>query len=136
MSVRWVGESEGRRPELLATVKELSPTGEVRNRGFGNILDLDCRSLVLEANREFENGTPLIVNVVFPGRTQRENPLSSLHCIVRSSIGDLLHYDLTIVELEGEARVRLDEYLAWLGREGDSRVGRPEAENRESEEGS
>jgi len=97
---------------LLATIQESGVT----RKSFGNIIELGSRALIIEANREFEPGTSLTVNVVFPGQPRGDDPFSHLHCSVRKVQDDpKLHYDLTIVDMEANSRERLDIYLAQTG---------------------
>lgn len=98
--------------ELLVTVKALDPVGTVRNQGFGNILELDRNSLVLESRGERRVGERLLLSVFFPGRRRRTSPPSTLECVV-TGIRDAaaLHYVLLIEEADEESRDELDEFL-------------------------
>ena len=99
--------------ELLATVRTLDPGGTARNQGFGNILELDRNSLVLESRWERRVGELLLVGVCFPGRRRRSSRPSTLKCVV-AGIQDAaaLHYALVIEEIDEESREELEEYLA------------------------
>ena len=102
--------------DLLATVQESGTSGKKAPKGFGNIIELGSRALVLETNREFAPGVPVTVNVVFPGQPRGDDPFAHLHCRVRKVQDDpKLHYDLTIVDMDALTRERLDIYLAQTG---------------------
>jgi hypothetical protein len=102
--------------DLLATIEESGASPKKAPKGFGNIIELGSRALILETNREFAPGVPVTVNVVFPGQPRGDDPFAHLHCKVRKVHDDpKLHYDLTIVDMDARTRERLDIYLAQTG---------------------
>jgi hypothetical protein len=99
--------------DLLATVQVPEISAKMAPKGFGNIIELGSRALILETNRELAPGVRVMVNVVFPGQPRGDDPFAHLQCRVRKVHDDpKLHYDLTIVGMDALTRERLDVYLA------------------------
>jgi hypothetical protein len=98
--------------QLLATVQESDGERTGVRRHFGNIIELGSRALILEANRELQVGAAVTVNMVFPGQPRDDDPLAHLHCTVRKAHdGEMLQYDLTIIDMDARTRGRLQRYL-------------------------
>jgi hypothetical protein len=102
--------------DLLATIEESGAAAKKSPKGFGNIIELGTRALIIETNRQLAVGASLTVNVVFPGQQRGDDPFAHLHCKVRKAHDDpKLHYDLTIVDADDRTRDRLNIYLAQSG---------------------
>jgi hypothetical protein len=98
--------------QLLATIQESDDGGATPRKYFGNIIELGSRALILETNREFETGTALSVNVVFPGQPRGDDPFAHLRCTVRKARDNrALQYELTIVDMDQRTSERLQIYL-------------------------
>ncbi len=99
--------------ELLAAIEQADATGSFASKGFGNIIELGGKSLILECSREFETATPIRLSLVFPGQPRGDDPFARLHCVVRK-VRDWpnLHFDLEIVDMDEETRRRLEFYLS------------------------
>jgi hypothetical protein len=98
---------------LLASIRSAGPEGPAGTACFGNIIELGCEALLLESDREQQLGAELALKVVFPGQRRRENPVVTLHCVIRR-VRDAarLLYDATIEHLDGESRRAIAEYLS------------------------
>jgi hypothetical protein len=102
--------------DLLATIEESGAAAKKSPKGFGNIIELGTRALIIETNRQLAVGASLTVNVVFPGQQRGDDPFAHLHCKVRKAHDDpKLHYDLMIVNADDRTRDRLNIYLAQSG---------------------
>jgi hypothetical protein len=99
--------------ELLASVKVACEDGVFRPRGFGNVLELGCDALVLEASGEQEEGDELTVGVVFPGVVRDRKCVAFLECVVEQVRDPVrLHYGLGIRRIDDTARAQLIEFLS------------------------
>lgn len=99
--------------DLLASIRSAESGASAAVPCFGNVLELGCEALLLESNREQRLGAALALKIVFPGQRQRENPVVTLHCVVRR-VRDAakLLYDLTIEDMDDDARQALVAYLS------------------------
>jgi len=98
--------------QLLATVQQSEGDETAARKHFANIIELGSRGLILEANRELPTGAALTVNVVFPGQLRGDDPFAHLYCTVRKAHdGQVLQYDLSIVDMDERSRERLHRYL-------------------------
>jgi hypothetical protein len=98
---------------LLASIRSSDPGDSAAAACFGNILELGCEALLLEADREQRLGAALALRVVFPGQRRRANPVVTLHCVIRR-VRDAarLLYDATIENLDDDSRQAVVEYLS------------------------
>jgi hypothetical protein len=98
--------------ELLATVD--GPIGEngKSEHGFGTIIELGPRSLVLEANRSFSIRDQITVKVIFPGQGRGDDPFAYFQGVV-SKLHDQpnLHFDVTLADMTDASRERLKVFL-------------------------
>ena len=80
---------------------------------FASITLLGPRTARIESARELEKGWRVTLHVVFPGQRQYANRHVQLQYIVSGAHDELnLHYDLEAIELDGESRERLVQFLS------------------------
>lgn len=96
---------------VLTRVQFRDPGGTDREC-FASITLLGPRSARIESARALEKGCRVALQVVFPGQRQYANRQVQLHYVVCGMHDEMnLHYDLEAIEIDGESRERLAQYL-------------------------
>jgi hypothetical protein len=102
--------------ELLAMVKTRRGGEVLGEMGFGNVIELKRRSLVLESNLAHAVGDQLTIRMAFPGVDRRSAPVVSLGCVVRAvRDAERMQYELSIRDLDASAQTQLTQFLSRRG---------------------
>jgi len=97
---------------LLTRVRFRDANG-LERQCFASIIELAPRTARIEAARPLDKGCRVTLSVVFPGQRQYANRHVQLQYIVSGAHDELnLHYDLEAIELDGESRERLVQFLS------------------------
>jgi len=96
---------------VLTRVRFRNPDGTEREC-FASIIELSARSARIESARPLEKGCHLTLQVVFPGQRQYASRHVLLKYIVCGAHDESnLHYDLEAIEMDGESRERIAQFL-------------------------